>query len=107
MALSAAFSIIMIITGVARTGGNIASLKRLARWPGATTRVNEPLAPMGIERMRLPSIISLMHPACTNGVTPSISARHCAVGDRVAAASDLTKLIRLFKNHNDGGRRHL
>ena len=51
MALSAAFSIIMIMIGVARTGGNMASLKRLARWSGVTTRTNEPLAPTGIGRM--------------------------------------------------------
>src|SRR6266851_1565962 len=51
MALSAAFSIIMIMIGVARTGGNVASLKRLARWSGVITRVNEPLAPTGIDRM--------------------------------------------------------
>src|SRR6266403_2201241 len=51
MALSAAFSIIMIMIGVARTGGNMASLKRLARWSGVTTRTNEPLAPTGIDRM--------------------------------------------------------
>src|ERR1022692_2169739 len=54
MALSAAFSIIMIMTGVARTGGNIASLKWLARCSGVTSRTNEPAAPTGIVRMRFP-----------------------------------------------------
>src|SRR5664279_5824387 len=48
MAFSAAFSMIMIITGVARTGGNIASLNRLARCSGVTTSWNKPLAPDGI-----------------------------------------------------------
>src|SRR6185295_2277391 len=51
MALSAAFSIIMIITGVASTGGSVASLKRLARCSVLTTSENELLAPTGIGRM--------------------------------------------------------
>src|SRR6516162_2163335 len=52
IALSAAFSIIMIMTGVASTGGSIASLKRLARCSGPTTIVNVPSAPTGRVRMR-------------------------------------------------------
>jgi hypothetical protein len=51
MALSAAFSMTMIITGVASTGGSIASLNRFARRSGWTRRVKEPLAPSGICRM--------------------------------------------------------
>src|SRR4029077_833883 len=43
----------MIMTGVANTGGKIASLKRLARCSAVTTSVNEPLAPTGIYAMRL------------------------------------------------------
>jgi hypothetical protein len=43
----------MIITGVASTGGNIASLNRLARCSGLTTRLNEPLAPVGMVFMGL------------------------------------------------------
>src|ERR1700676_2232323 len=47
----------MIMIGVARTGGNMASLKRLARCSGATTRTNEPLAPTGIDRMGFASTL--------------------------------------------------
>src|SRR3981081_2157766 len=43
----------MIMTGVARTGGKVASLKRFARCSAVTTSVNEPLAPTGIDAMRL------------------------------------------------------
>src|SRR5438874_13048769 len=39
---------IMIITGVASTGGSVASLNRSARWSGVMTRLNEPVAPDGI-----------------------------------------------------------
>src|SRR5580704_6542320 len=46
----------MIITGVANTGGNVASLKRLARCSAVTTSVNEPLAPTGMAAMRLCSL---------------------------------------------------
>jgi hypothetical protein len=45
---------IMIMTGVAKTGGNVTSLKRLARWSGMTTRLNEPVAPTGIDCMGFP-----------------------------------------------------
>src|SRR5256885_1124376 len=45
----------MIMTGVARTGGKVASLKRLARWSGVTTRLNEPLTPTGMDCMGFPS----------------------------------------------------
>src|SRR5262249_14628924 len=38
----------MIITGVANTGGRIASLNRSARCSGWTRRLKEPLAPRGI-----------------------------------------------------------
>src|SRR5438270_12344424 len=38
----------MIITGVANTGGSIASLNRLARCSGWTRRLKEPLTPRGI-----------------------------------------------------------
>ncbi len=48
----------MIMTGVASTGGNIASLKRFARWSGATTRVNEPLAPIGIVCMSISFVVN-------------------------------------------------
>src|SRR5713101_3065697 len=41
----------MIITGVANTGGRIASLNRFARCSGWTRRLKEPLAPRGIWRM--------------------------------------------------------
>src|ERR1700730_13632824 len=53
IALRAAFSMAMIMTGVAKTGGKVASLKRLARCSAVTTSVNEPLAPTGIDAMRL------------------------------------------------------
>src|SRR3982074_1208839 len=43
----------MIMPGVARTGGKVASLKRFARCSAVTTSVNEPLAPTGIDAMRL------------------------------------------------------
>ena len=46
--MSAAFSMTMIMTGVANTGGRAASLNRFARCSGWTTRVKEPLAPGGI-----------------------------------------------------------
>src|SRR6266849_1286184 len=75
MALSAAFSIIMIMIGVARTGGNMASLKRLARWSGVTTRTNEPLAPTGIDRM---GFVSLLDGECrlrASGSAHSLSRR--------------------------------
>src|SRR5215467_9119587 len=52
MALSAAFSIAVIIIGVANTSGRIASLNWLARCAGITRSVNVPLAPTGIGRMR-------------------------------------------------------
>jgi hypothetical protein len=52
--LSAAFSIIMIMMGVASTGGNVPSLKRLARCSGSTSRLNEPAAPTGIDFMAYP-----------------------------------------------------
>src|SRR5207253_2109264 len=48
MALRAAFSMTMIITGVANTGGSVASLNRSARCSGCTRRLKEPLAPRGI-----------------------------------------------------------
>jgi len=51
MALSAAFSIAMIIMGVAKTGGSIASLNWLARRAGVTRSVNVPFAPTGIGRI--------------------------------------------------------
>src|SRR5207248_8384386 len=54
MAFSAAFSMTMIMTGVASTGGNVASLKRLARWSGVTRRLKEPWAPSGIDCMGSP-----------------------------------------------------
>src|SRR5436190_24113359 len=38
----------MIMTGVASTGGNVASLNRLARWSALTMRLNAPLAPIGM-----------------------------------------------------------
>src|SRR5712691_664079 len=52
MALSAAFSMAMIIIGVANTCGSIASLNWLARCAGVTRSVNVPFAPGGIVRMR-------------------------------------------------------
>src|SRR6266480_7233712 len=51
IALRAAFSMAMIMTGVANTGGKVASLKRLARCSAVTTSVNEPLAPTGMDAM--------------------------------------------------------
>jgi hypothetical protein len=54
IAFSAAFSMIMIITGVAKTGGSIASLNWFARCCGWTSKVNEPLAPIGIGFMAHP-----------------------------------------------------
>jgi len=53
IALRAAFSMAMIMTGVANTGGKVASLKRLARCSAVTTSVNEPLGPTGTDAMRL------------------------------------------------------
>src|SRR5262249_46523944 len=47
---------IMIITGVARTGGNVASLNRLARCSGVTVRLKAPRAPTGIDNICLCSI---------------------------------------------------
>src|SRR6266436_3145945 len=44
----------MIITGVANTGGKIASLNRFARCSGWTRRLKEPLAPRDICRMVCP-----------------------------------------------------
>src|SRR6266545_3526329 len=52
MALSAAFSIAVIIIGVANTGGSIASLNWFARCAGVTRSVKVPFAPSGIGRMR-------------------------------------------------------
>src|SRR5712691_2396874 len=51
MALSAAFSMAVIIIGVANTCGSVASLNWLARWAGATSSVKVPFAPSGISRM--------------------------------------------------------
>ena len=51
IALSAAFSIIRIITGVASTCGNMASLNRLARCSACTRNADVPLAPNGIRRI--------------------------------------------------------
>src|SRR5438552_16399556 len=51
MALSAAFSIAMIIMGVAKTGGSIASLNWLARCAGVTRSLKIPFAPNGIGRI--------------------------------------------------------
>src|ERR1700730_11270807 len=45
---------IMISTGVATTGGSIASLNRSARCSGCTRRLKEPLAPTGICLMAYP-----------------------------------------------------
>jgi hypothetical protein len=45
----------MIITGVARTGGNVESLKRLARCSGKTRRLKEPVAPTGMGCMTFAS----------------------------------------------------
>ena len=42
------------LAGVAKTGGNVTSLKRLARWSGMTTILNEPVAPTGIDCMDFP-----------------------------------------------------
>src|SRR5690348_7198965 len=39
----------MIMTGVAKTGGNIASLNRFARCSGCTRRLKEPFAPTGMD----------------------------------------------------------
>jgi hypothetical protein len=39
----------MIMTGVARTGGKVTSLKRLARCSGKTTKLKEPVIPIGID----------------------------------------------------------
>ena len=50
-ALSAAFSMIRIITGVASTCGSMASLNRLARCSGCTCNIDLPLAPNGICRI--------------------------------------------------------
>src|SRR5437868_8632344 len=75
MALSAAFSIIMIMIGVARTGGNIASLKRLARWSVVTTRTNEPLAPTGIDRIGFASCWIENADSCTSGSAHSLARR--------------------------------
>src|SRR5436305_7915103 len=52
IALRAAFSRAMIMTGVANTGGKVASLKRLARCSAVTTSMNEALGPTGIDAMR-------------------------------------------------------
>src|SRR5262245_43907474 len=58
MALRAAFSIAVIIIGVANTCGSIASLNWLARCAGRTRSVNVPFAPNGIGCMRYYSHIS-------------------------------------------------
>jgi hypothetical protein len=44
MALSAAFSMTMIMTGVASPGGRVASLNRFARCSGWARREKEPFA---------------------------------------------------------------
>src|SRR5438046_10094065 len=53
IALRAAFSMAMIMTGVANTGGRVASLKRLARCSAVNTSVNETLGHTGTDDMRL------------------------------------------------------
>src|SRR4249920_2703226 len=58
IALSAAFSIAMIMTGVESTAGSVASLNRLARCSGNTTMEKEPCAPVGMARMRSPLSIA-------------------------------------------------
>src|SRR5690348_13320946 len=45
----------MIMTGVAKTGGSVASLNRFARCSGWTRRVKEPFAPSGIGFIAMPS----------------------------------------------------
>src|SRR2546423_357318 len=75
MALSAAFSIIRIMIGVPRTGGSMASLKRLARWSGVTTRTNEPLAPTGIDRIGFASCWIENADCCTSGSAHSLARR--------------------------------
>src|SRR6516164_3972139 len=52
MALSAAFSMALIIIGVANTSGSIASLNVLARSARVTRCVNDPFAPSGIARIK-------------------------------------------------------
>ena len=52
IALRAAFSMIRIVTGVASTCGNMASLNRLARCSGCTRNADVPLAPNGICRIQ-------------------------------------------------------
>jgi hypothetical protein len=58
IALSAAFSMIRIIMGVASTCGNMASLNRLARCSGCTRNADVPLAPNRICRILSSSISS-------------------------------------------------
>src|SRR5438128_9095329 len=53
----------MIITGVANTGGRIASLNRLARCSGWTRRLKEPLAPRGICLMAYPHKAAVTNPS--------------------------------------------
>src|SRR6201993_3668876 len=84
MALRAAFSMTMIITGVANTGGRIASLNRSARCSGWTRRLKEPLAPRGICLMACPQkpatanvgILVLGQSSRTSGVLLAASNRY-------------------------------
>src|SRR5271169_4761822 len=61
---------IMIMTGVERTGGSIASLKLFARCSGLTTATNDPFAPTGIGRISAPFAASDGHPESFGGGAP-------------------------------------
>jgi len=50
----------IIMMGVAKTGGKVTSLKRLARCSGVTLRLNEPDAPTGIDFMNVSLVILLV-----------------------------------------------
>src|SRR5205085_7225341 len=67
IALSAAFSITMIMTGVANTGGNAESLNRLARCSDRTSSENRPLAPTGISFMRPPHRLPAIRTSARTG----------------------------------------
>jgi len=58
---------IRIITGVASTCGNMASLNRLARCSGCTFNVNVPLVPNGIWRTQLSSTCGVIRPTLISG----------------------------------------
>src|SRR6187551_2260063 len=88
MALSAAFSIAMIITGVASTGGSVASLNRLARCSGVTSIVKEPRVPVGGVRMMSPVSSAMQRKSIAVDLLLDRRGDHRAVAHRDADGGD-------------------